>query len=115
MFCRVWLILFPPVVVSHLVRVELNLILHRHQDCIPRAVMQYVDFDHQITELYPNNPNGSEKGITALSSDDGRVTDYDALTCERIFRRSHTHGHRMTGVLKSPWMQMFRNARIWCN
>lgn len=79
-----------------------------------QAVMQYVDFDHVITEQYPHNPNGSTDGITALCSDDGRVTIMMPHP-ERIFRTvTHSWAPDDWGE-QSPWMQMFRNARIWSN
>ncbi|MCX8070258.1 MAG: phosphoribosylformylglycinamidine synthase, partial [Thermodesulfovibrionales bacterium] len=36
------------------------------------APIRYVDDNHEVTERYPFNPNGSKDGITALCSVDGR-------------------------------------------
>lgn len=36
------------------------------------APIRYVDDNHQITEQYPFNPNGSPFGIASLCSPDGR-------------------------------------------
>ena len=38
------------------------------------VVGHYVDSQGEITENYPANPNGSEQGITALTTPDGRAT-----------------------------------------
>ncbi|MCA9327376.1 phosphoribosylformylglycinamidine synthase, partial [Candidatus Saccharibacteria bacterium] len=35
---------------------------------------EYVDGHHEVTELYPANPNGSPGGITSLTTPDGRAT-----------------------------------------
>ena len=35
---------------------------------------RYVDNRHAIAERYPANPNGSPRGITALTTKDGRAT-----------------------------------------
>ena len=37
-----------------------------------QIVMSYVDFDGNVTEKYPHNPNGSIDGIAGLCSKDGR-------------------------------------------
>ena len=34
--------------------------------------VQYCDGDGEITEKYPLNPNGSELGVAAICSEDGR-------------------------------------------
>lgn len=74
--------------------------------------MRFVDGHGAPTESYPANPNGSPEGLTAVTTADGRFT---ALMphAERVFRNvqmSWTSGDRSD---LSPWMRMFRNARVW--
>ena len=74
--------------------------------------MRFVDHHGAATEAYPFNPNGSEGGLTAVTTPDGRFT---ALMphAERVLRNvqmSWTSGDRS---LLSPWRRMFGNARVW--
>ena len=74
--------------------------------------MRYVDGQGQPTEQYPLNPNGSPGGLTAVTTADGRFTALMPHP-ERVFRNiqmSWTGGDKSTF---SPWMRMFRNARVW--
>ena len=64
------------------------------------------------TELYPDNPNGSPGGITALTTRDGRVTIIMPHP-ERVFRTVQYSWHPREWGEDSPWMRMFRNARVW--
>jgi phosphoribosylformylglycinamidine synthase len=73
---------------------------------------RFVDHHHRATEQYPLNPNGSPKGITALTSRDGRVTIMMPHP-ERVFRTvQHSWAPREWGE-DAPWLRMFRNARAW--
>ena len=62
---------------------------------------------------YPANPNGSPRGIAAVTSRDGRVL----LTMphpERSFRVVQNSWYPPGGRrILSGWMRMFRNARRW--
>ncbi|MEE3151501.1 MAG: phosphoribosylformylglycinamidine synthase subunit PurQ, partial [Acidobacteriota bacterium] len=78
------------------------------------APIRFVDDENQATEFYPFNPNGSANGIAALCSPDGR---HLALMPhpERTFLPWQWGW--MPGDWKleaSPWLQMFQNAREWC-
>jgi phosphoribosylformylglycinamidine synthase len=73
---------------------------------------RFVDHHHRATEQYPLNPNGSPRGITALTSRDGRVTIMMPHP-ERVFRTvQHSWAPREWGE-DAPWLRMFRNARAW--
>ncbi|HEX4403836.1 MAG TPA: phosphoribosylformylglycinamidine synthase [Polyangia bacterium] len=74
---------------------------------------RFVDHDGHVTERYPENPNGSPGGITALTAAEGRVTILMPHP-ERVFRNAQLswHPRAWTGE-DSPWMRMFRNARAW--
>ncbi len=65
---------------------------------------------------YPWNPNGSTKGLTALTNADGRFTIMMPHP-ERVFRmiqnRQHSDKVRWHDQDSSPWMKLFQNARRW--
>lgn len=74
--------------------------------------LSYVDYQGQLTELYPANPNGSPKGIAGLTNADGRVTIMMPHP-ERIFRTATNSWSDESWGEFGPWMRMFRNARVW--
>ncbi len=76
------------------------------------VALRFVDNHYQVTERYPYNPNGSPKGITALSSRDGRVLVVMPHP-ERVFRTQQFSWHPDQWEEDSPWLQMFLNARAW--
>jgi len=75
--------------------------------------VRYVDNNHEPTEMYPLNPNGSPQGITGLTSEDGRVLILMPHP-ERVFRM-------LQNTWKKPenadgyWLQMFGNAKRFAN
>jgi phosphoribosylformylglycinamidine synthase len=73
---------------------------------------RFVDNNHQVTEQYPLNPNGSPFGITALTTTTGRVTIMMPHP-ERVHRTVAMSWHPETWGEDSPWMQLFYNARSW--
>jgi phosphoribosylformylglycinamidine synthase len=56
------------------------------------AAMRYVDNRGGITERYPFNPNGSAKGLTAVTTADGRFTAMMPHP-ERVFRTAQMSWH----------------------
>ncbi|TNE89576.1 MAG: phosphoribosylformylglycinamidine synthase [Deltaproteobacteria bacterium] len=74
---------------------------------------RYVDNRGAPTETYPLNPNGSKGGITALTTEDGRVTVLMPHP-ERVFRTVSQSWTPDSWGEHGPWMRMFRNARAWC-
>ncbi|MDY7579019.1 phosphoribosylformylglycinamidine synthase [Herbaspirillum sp. RTI4] len=76
------------------------------------VAMRFVDNAGQPTEAYPNNPNGSPQGITAVTTPDGRFTVL-MPHAERGFRSVTQSWHPDSWGEDSPWMRMFRNARKW--
>ncbi len=71
--------------------------------------VRYVDNNHEPTEMYPLNPNGSPQGIAGLSTEDGRVLILMPHP-ERAFRMLQNSWTKpVTG--DGYWMQLFRNAR----
>jgi phosphoribosylformylglycinamidine synthase len=73
---------------------------------------RYIDNRGAIAESYPHNPNGSPFGITAITTESGRVTIMMPHP-ERVFRAVQ-HSYRPRGWGEDgPFMRMFRNARVW--
>ncbi|WP_367680733.1 phosphoribosylformylglycinamidine synthase [Candidatus Fukatsuia anoeciicola] len=75
-----------------------------------QVVMRFVDNFGQVTERYPANPNGSIQGITAITSNSGRVTVMMPHP-ERAFRTVSNSWHPLEWGVDGAWMQMFRQAR----
>jgi phosphoribosylformylglycinamidine synthase len=73
---------------------------------------RFVDAAGRPSELYPQNPNGSPAGITALTTPDGRVTVMMPHP-ERVFRAVQHSWHPDGWHEDGPWMRLFRNARVW--
>ncbi|MDR7067941.1 phosphoribosylformylglycinamidine synthase [Pseudoxanthomonas japonensis] len=77
-----------------------------------RVALRYVDGDGAVAVTYPLNPNGSPDGITGLTSDDGRATIL--MPHPERTPRSANHSWSPAGWPDdSPWLRMFRNARVW--
>ncbi|GAB6070001.1 phosphoribosylformylglycinamidine synthase [Thiomicrorhabdus hydrogeniphila] len=74
--------------------------------------VRYVDAQGQATEAYPFNPNGTEAGMTGLTTPDGRVTIMMPHP-ERVFRTVQNSWHPDDWQEDAPWMRLFRNARKW--
>ena len=79
------------------------------QDCI---AMRFVDHQHDVTERYPFNPNGSVGGVTSVTSLDGRSTIMMPHP-ERGFRSVQLSWCPESWSESSPWVKMFLNARQW--
>ena len=80
-----------------------------------RAVIvagRFVDNRGVVATTYPLNPNGSPDGITAVTTADGRFTILMPHP-ERVFRTVQLSWHPDGWGEDSPWMRMFRNARVF--
>ncbi len=79
------------------------------------APIAFVNGDGVPTESYPENPNGSPSGITALCSPDGRHLAMMPHP-ERTFLKWQWHywPKEWKEVEVSPWLKMFQNAYEWC-
>ncbi len=99
-----------PVVVSH---GEGRVVFDAVSDSvIARAALRYVTAEGQPATTYPANPNGSPAGLTGFTTDDGRVTILMPHP-ERVHRTVQMSWHPREWGESSPWMRMFRNARVW--
>ncbi|MFF3704022.1 MULTISPECIES: phosphoribosylformylglycinamidine synthase [Pseudomonas] len=78
------------------------------------VALRFVDNHGKVTETYPANPNGSPRGITGLTSRDGRVTIMMPHP-ERVFRAVQNSWRPDDWNEDAAWMRMFRNARAWVN
>ncbi len=78
----------------------------------PLVALRFVDSGGASTERYPFNPNGSPEGITGLTTADGRFTILMPHP-ERVFRTVQMSWHPDDWGEDSPWMRMFRNARVF--
>ena len=76
------------------------------------VAMRFVDNQGAPTEAYPYNPNGSPQGITSVTTPDGRFTVL-MPHAERVFRTVQQSWHPDGWGEHTPWMRMFRNARLW--
>lgn len=80
------------------------------------APLVYIDDNGKTTEKYPFNPNGSTKGISGLCSTDGRHLAIMPHP-ERTFLKWQwpwMPKDWQKNLKTSPWLQMFQNARKWC-
>jgi phosphoribosylformylglycinamidine synthase len=75
---------------------------------------RFVDPRGAAATRYPDNPNGSPKGVTAFTTPDGRVTIMMPHP-ERVFRSVQNSWHPDDWGEDGPWMRLFRNARVWVN
>ncbi len=88
------------------------------------AALRYVDNHGRPTEQYPYNPNGSPGGLTGVTTADGRFTVMMPHP-ERVTRNvmmswaperwsaADQGGADQPHGGFTPWMRMFRNARVW--
>ncbi|QDO90051.1 phosphoribosylformylglycinamidine synthase [Ornithinimicrobium ciconiae] len=76
------------------------------------AAARYVDNHGRPTEVYPANPNGSRGGLTAVTTADGRFTAMMPHP-ERVQRNAQLSWTPGAIGEASPWLRMFRNARVW--
>jgi phosphoribosylformylglycinamidine synthase len=82
-----------------------------HADTVVAAA-RFVDNRGVPTEVYPLNPNGSAGGLTAVTTADGRFTALMPHP-ERVFRTIQMSWAPREWDEDSPWMRIFRNARVF--
>lgn len=74
--------------------------------------LNFVDHYGQVTERYPQNPNGSPSGIAGMCNEDGRVTIMMPHP-ERVIRAVQNSYCPKDWQEDAPSLRMFRNARAW--
>lgn len=73
---------------------------------------RFVDHHGNPATTYPHNPNGSPDGLTAVTTPDGRFTAMMPHP-ERVSRNVQMSFTTGAVADESPWLRMFRNARVW--
>ncbi len=73
---------------------------------------RWVDSRGRVASTYPYNPNGSPRGITSVTTPDGRVTILMPHP-ERVFRSAQYSWRPREWREDAPWIRLFRNARAW--
>ena len=73
---------------------------------------RFVNHYGAIATRYPDNPNGSPGGMTALTTPDGRVTILMPHP-ERMFRAVQHSWRPADWGEDGPWIRLFRNARVF--
>ncbi len=76
------------------------------------ACVRFVDNRGRPTEAFPYNPNGSPDGVAGFTAASGRVTMLMPHP-ERVFRSVQMSWHPREWGEDSPWMRIFRNARVF--
>ena len=76
------------------------------------VALRYVDSDGRVALAFPENPNGAPDGIAGLTSDDGRATLMMPHP-ERVFRSVQMSWAPSEWGEDSPWLRLFRNARVF--
>jgi phosphoribosylformylglycinamidine synthase len=74
--------------------------------------LRFVDNQGQPTETYPANPNGSPRGLTGITTPDGRATLLMPHP-ERVYRAVLNSWRPDDWREDGPWMRIWRNARKW--
>jgi len=77
-----------------------------------KVAARYVDADGTAAADYPMNPNGSTDAIAGVSSVDGRVTLLMPHP-ERTLRTLNFSWAPTQWPEDSPWLRLFRNARMF--
>ena len=75
-------------------------------------VARFVDHRGGEALTYPFNPNGSPGGLTAVTTPDGRFTAMMPHP-ERVARNVQLSWTSGPAEQESPWLRIFRNARVW--
>jgi len=82
------------------------------QSAVEALALRFIDYRGDVADRYPANPNGSPEGIAGLCNSDGRVTIMMPHP-ERIFKTVTNSWADSSWGEYSPWMRIFRNARVW--
>ncbi|MEO1595480.1 MAG: phosphoribosylformylglycinamidine synthase [Pseudomonadota bacterium] len=76
-----------------------------------RIAMRYITNTGEMATRYPANPNGSPRGVAALTNADGRVL-VSMPHPERVARTVQHSWHPSEWGEAAPWLRLFRNARV---
>ena len=73
-------------------------------------VLRYVDARGEVTQTYPENPNGAPDGLAGLVAAEGRILSMMPHP-ERVFRSVQNVYQDPDWGEDGPWLRLFRNAR----
>ena len=76
------------------------------------APLRYIEGDGTLATHYPANPNGSTDGVAGVTSADGRTTILMPHP-ERTLRAANFSWAPAEWGDESPWLRVFRNARVF--
>jgi phosphoribosylformylglycinamidine synthase len=76
-----------------------------------QIALEYVDANHEVTGLYPDNPNGAVGGLAGVVAKDGQVLVMMPHP-ERVYRACQNVWQDPTWSEDGPWLRLFRNARV---
>jgi len=90
-----------------------------HRECEKQGLvtLRYVDDDGRPTEAYPFNPNGSATGIAGMTTGNGRhlaLMPHPERCVLKWQLPWMPNDWEKSGNQAAPWLQMFINARKWC-
>ncbi|SGZ39696.1 probable Phosphoribosylformylglycinamidine synthase [Hanseniaspora guilliermondii] len=78
--------------------------------------IRYVDYNGEVTQVHPYNPNGSPNGIAGCISENGRVLSMMPHP-ERVVRLEANSYYPKESSEEwkgyGPWIQLFKNCRRW--
>lgn len=78
--------------------------------------IRYVDYNGEVSQVHPYNPNGSPNGIAGCVSENGRVLSMMPHP-ERVVRLEANSYYPKEGTEEwkgyGPWIQLFKNCRKW--
>ena len=77
-----------------------------------QLALRFVDNHGRVATRYPQNPNGAAEGVTGICNEDGRVTILMPHP-ERTIAAPVGSWWPQQWADKTPWFQMFVNARNW--
>ncbi len=77
-----------------------------------QLAMRYLGPDGAPASGYPHNPNGSPEGVTSVCNTDGRITVLMPHPERTVHGVVGSWWPQQRGA-KTPWFQMFVNARKW--
>jgi len=81
------------------------------------SAIRYVDGNGKPTEVYPQNPNGSPRGLAGFHTADGRVLAMMPHPERAVTRESNSWYPNSSNDWggAGPWFKIFQSAREWCN
>ena len=87
--------------------------LYNYRESKKNIAIQYVNNNHNPTEIYPFNPNGSEFATAALSSNNNRHLAIMPHPERCFLKWQIPWSSEEIQSDFTPWFKLFTNARNW--